>query len=184
MSIKEILLLGNPLLRRTSERVRNLRDTEIQRTIEDLRDTLENFRAENRFGGGISAPQIGVLSRIIFTNIDKPMVLINPEIIRISKQVTTLWDDCFSFPDLVIKVKRHAKVSVSYSDELGKRQVLFAVGKFSELLQHEIDHLNGILAVDKAIDSKHIIYRSELEKISKLSHESIILERNAVNDKK
>lgn len=165
MAIKEILLLGNPILRRTCEKVKNFHDTELHHIVEDLRDTLENFRKTEGFGRGIAAPQIGVLKKIIYINIDKPMVLINPEIIRKSKQFMTLWDDCFSFPHLSIKVKRYTKVSVSFQDEQGKKEVLFAVGSLSELLQHEIDHLNGVLAIDHAIDTKHIVYKSELDKI-------------------
>ena len=76
----------------------------------------------------------------------------------------TLWDDCFSFPTLLARVRRNLTVEVRYQDVEGKHHLLKAEGALSELLQHEIDHLDGTLAIDRAIDSKHIIYRSEYEK--------------------
>jgi len=76
-----------------------------------------------------------------------------------------LWDDCFSFPDILVKLERNYSVEVRFTDESGKRRSIKASAAFSELLQHEIDHLDGILAIDRAIDSKHIILRSEYDKI-------------------
>ena len=76
----------------------------------------------------------------------------------------TLWDDCFSFPDILVKVNRSLSIDVRYQDEEGKKRTLRAESGLSELLQHEIDHLNGILAIDRAVDSKHIVFRSEYER--------------------
>ena len=74
----------------------------------------------------------------------------------------TLWDDCMSFPDLVVMVKRHKKISIEYNNENGEIQIWNDLTPSeSELLQHEIDHLDGIMAIDKAIDAKSIIYKSE-----------------------
>lgn len=78
----------------------------------------------------------------------------------------TLWDDCFSFPELAVKLKRHVSVEVEYRDTGGKRHVLRARGGLAELLQHELDHLDGVLAIDRAIDTKHIVYRSEIGVLS------------------
>jgi peptide deformylase len=77
----------------------------------------------------------------------------------------TLWDDCFSFPDLLVKVRRHLSIHVEYRNPEGGRHTIRAEGSLSELLQHEIDHLNGVLAIDRAIDSRHIVLRSEFEKL-------------------
>lgn len=169
MAVREILLLGNPTLRVKCEKVKNFSGPELQSTINDLRDTLNNFRVTHGFGRGIAAPQIGITNRVIFINMDEPFVLINPEITKRSRQLMTMWDDCFSFPDIVVKVKRHAKISITYQDENGTRQNLEADGGLSELLQHEIDHINGMLAIDRAVDSKHIMLRSEWTKISNAS---------------
>jgi peptide deformylase len=91
-------------------------------------------------------------------------VLVNPVIVRRSRKKMTLWDDCFSFPDLAVKVKRNVSVEVRYQDIGGHQHRIHAEGALSELLQHEIDHLDGILAIDRAIDSNHIVYKKELER--------------------
>ena len=165
MAVSEILLLGNPILRGKCEKVKDFADRALSRTIDDLQDTLANFRATHGFGRGIAAPQIGVTQRIIVVNIDMPFVLINPVIVKRSKHMMTLWDDCFSFPDILVKLKRYVNVTVKFQDQTGKRQTLQEMGGLSELLQHEIDHINGILAIDRAIDSRHIVLRSEWEKL-------------------
>ena len=165
MAVREILLLGNPVLRTRCKRVEDFAAQELSRTITDLRDTLRDFRAKHGFGRGIAAPQIGVTGRVIFIEIDTPMALINPVIVRRSRQMMTLWDDCFSFPDILVKVKRHNAVTVGYQDADGRKLALEAAGALSELLQHEIDHINGVLAIDRAIDSRHIVLRSEWMKL-------------------
>jgi peptide deformylase len=81
-----------------------------------------------------------------------------------------LWDDCFSFPDILVHVERNCSIEVAFLDERGRRSSLKAEGAFSELLQHEIDHLNGVLAIDRAVDSRHIILRSEYNKLADKSH--------------
>jgi peptide deformylase len=165
MSIQPIALLGNPVLRVNCSRVKDFSGSGLQSLIEDLRDTLYEFRSTHGFGRGISAPQIGDSRRVIFIDVGTPFPLVNPVITRKSRTMMTLWDDCFSFPDLVVKVKRHLSVELRYLDGEGKRHALQARGALSELLQHEVDHLNGILALDRAVDSKHIIYKSELDRI-------------------
>ena len=175
MTVREILLLGNPLLRATCEQVRDFSDVALRQTIEDLHDTLADFRALHSFGRGIAAPQIGVAKRIVFINIDRQVAMINPKIFKHSREVMTLWDDCFSFPDLLVKVKRHVKIAVHYHDTSGQHQQLEAEGGLSELLQHEIDHVNGILAVDRAIDSRHIVLRSEWEKMKQTEQQRVTL---------
>ncbi len=175
MAVREILLLGNPALRVKCDGVKNFHDRELQQTVEDLRDTLADFRASHGFGRGIAAPQIGAARRVIFLNVPDPHPLINPEIVSRSRQMMTLWDDCFSFPDLVVKLKRHAKITVRYQDESGTKRKLEAAGDLSELLQHEIDHLNGVLAIDRAVDTTHIILRSEWEKMKLAAGKSVKL---------
>ncbi|MGH2567260.1 MAG: peptide deformylase [Bacteroidota bacterium] len=166
MAVKEILLLGNPILRERCAPVRNAVAEEIRTTINDLRDTLVDFRARKGFGRGIAAPQIGSTSQIIYIDFEYHGALLNPSIIKRSRQKFVLWDDCFSFPDILVKVARSYSIRVSFLDEEGHRRTLNAEGTLSELLQHEIDHINGVLAIDRAVDSKHIILRSEWERMS------------------
>lgn len=164
MAVREILQLGNPVLRVRCTPVRNFRNGKLQEVIRDLAATLGDFKKRKGFGRGISAPQVGVAERVIFVNIDHPLALVNPVIKKRSRQMMTLWDDCFSFPDLLAKVRRNLAIEVRYQDQGGRSHTLRAEGALSELLQHEIDHIDGILAVDRAIDSRHIVYRSEYEK--------------------
>lgn len=164
MPVREILQLGNPMLRAKCATVKRFGTPDLMVLVDDLKDTLNDFRTRNKFGRGIAAPQIGVLERVIFIHVDQPLVLINPVIDGRSRKLMTLWDDCFSFPNLLVKVKRHLSIDVRYQDVEGKRHHLRAEDGLSELLQHEIDHLNGVLAVDRAIDSRHIVFRSEYEK--------------------
>ena len=164
MAVKKILLLGNPGLRLICRPVRNCLSTSTRAVIRNLRDTLADFRARHSFGRGIAAPQIGSQARIIFIGLDGLGALINPKITRRSKKKYTLWDDCFSFPDILVRVRRNEWVEVSYQDEFGMEKRLRAKHGLSELLQHEIDHIDGILAVDRAINTKQIILRSELRR--------------------
>jgi peptide deformylase len=165
MSVRPVLLLGNPLLRAVCVRVRQYNTPELRALVRDMADTLHDFRRRNGFGRGIAASQIGDRRRVVFIDIDGPLAMVNPEIIRSSRQMMTLWDDCFSFPDLAVKLKRHLSVEVRYRDPEGKEHSLKARGALSELLQHEIDHVNGTLALDRAVDSRHIVYKSELERL-------------------
>ncbi len=166
MPVKDILLLGDPILRTRCTAVKDVRPGEVQQIVADLRDTLEDFKKRNGFGRGIAAPQIGHALQIIYLNFDLfSGPLFNPRIVSRSKAMFQLWDDCFSFPDILVAVKRHLRIEVAYQDELGTKRILRAEGALSELLQHEIDHINGILAIDRAIDSKHIVLRSEWEKM-------------------
>jgi peptide deformylase len=91
--------------------------------------------------------------------------LINPEIVWEESRKIELWDDCFSFPDLMVRVLRAAQIRVEYQDERGEKNILEASGDLSELLQHEIDHLDGILAVERAISPQSFSTRKELERL-------------------
>lgn len=172
MPVREILLLGNPKLWQPSSNITDAHATETQEIINDLAATLANFRAGHGFGRAIAAPQIGAHHRILFVNMpsDKgdgsfgPAPLINPQIVAASSEMMELWDDCFSFPDLMVRVRRHVEIDVSYSDESGEQKRITARGDLSELLQHEIDHLDGILATDRAINQRGYALRSEVMK--------------------
>lgn len=165
MPVRDILLLGNPILRQRCSLVSDVNSSETKALITDLRDTLQDFLSRKGFGRGIAAPQIGAGRQVIYIDPEIKGPLINPRIISRSRKKFRLWDDCFSFPDLLVQVERNYTVVVSYRDEGGRPKKLKADGALSELLQHEIDHLNGILAIDRAIDSKHIVFRSEFERM-------------------
>lgn len=159
MPIREILLLGNPELWQPSEIVADVSATATHEIIRDLSATLANFRAENNFGRAIAAPQIGVKQRIIFTNVNGGFALINPIIHMASTEMFELWDDCFSLPNLLVRVKRHQEIVVDFTDEHGAQHSRTFANDLSELFQHEIDHLDGILATDRAIDGRSLKIR-------------------------
>ena len=165
MAVRKILLLGNPALRIRCTSIKDTASAATRKTIRDLRDTLDDFRSRRGFGRGIAAPQIASATRIILIRSNGIGALLNPKITRRSRRTFTLWDDCFSFPDILVKVRRNVWVEVVYFDERGRSKRLRAEGALSELLQHEIDHLNGILAIDRAISPKHIILRSQRGKL-------------------
>ena len=163
---RPVLILGDPLLRRKCAPVEDFSDPLLNEEMEDLREALELFRKEHGFGRGIAAPQIGIPKRLIALNLGKgSFVIANPEVISRSPETFTLWDDCMSFPDLMVRVRRSRSVSIRYRDEKGAPQEWTDIGiAESELLQHEMDHLEGVLAVDRAIGTGDIVYMAEYRK--------------------
>ncbi len=154
MAIKDILLLGNPLLYKKSERVEKDELNQLLPQINLMYETILDFR--NKYGSGraIAAPQIGLLKRIICLNIDKPLALINPALSELSPEKFEIWDDCMSFPNLLVKVIRHKKLVLSFHDINWNKQTWILEDDMAELIQHEYDHLDGILATQRAIDNK------------------------------
>jgi peptide deformylase len=169
MAIQNILLLGNPLLNQPSEPLKEPELSSARAVGRDLHDTLMNFRAQHGWGRAIAAPQIGVLKRVVYMHIDRPWLLINPNISGLSEDTMELWDDCMSFPDLLVRVKRHTRFTLHWVDENWAHQVLVVEGVLSELLQHEIDHLDGVLAVSRAIDGAAFALRSQRHLLTRVA---------------
>lgn len=160
MPARPIVQIGDPLLRARSVPVEDL--AEAMPVFRDLRDTLHEFRRTHGFGRGISAVQIGEAKRLIYIEFEGAAYsLVNPVLAWASEETFRLWDDCFSIPDLLVELERSLSVTVAYQDEHGSPQRLEATGALSELLQHELDHLDGILAVDRAIRTKPAAARVE-----------------------
>lgn len=155
MSVKKVLLLGNEELYKTSENIKKEEIQDVKRVAEDLHDTLMDFRKKYKAGRAIAAPQIGYFKRLIYMNIDdKATIIINPKLECLDDEMIEIWDDCMCFPNLLVKVKRYKRCKIYYKDLDWNDNVLELEGDLSELLQHEYDHLDGILAVSKAIDDK------------------------------
>ena len=168
MPVRRILQLGDPMLRQASLPVGSF--GEAARVIDDLGDTLHEFQRTHSFGRGISAVQIGEPLRIIYLEFQgAPYSIINPAWESMSDERIRLWDDCFSFPDLLVQVERSSSVVLRYFDQDGRSRILETSGALSELLQHEVDHLDGILAVDRAIDRNSFRTRAEHERQSAVS---------------
>ena len=133
--------------------------------FDDLRDTLDEFRRTHGFGRGISAVQIGSPLRLIYIELEGVAYrLRNPQYDFQTEEKFRLWDDCFSFPNLLVWLERSVEVRIRYEDDAGELVRLTARGAFSELLQHEMDHLDGVLAIDHALDRNSLWTREEWER--------------------
>ena len=164
--IRPILQLGNETLRKISVPVADFRCKDLKSLIADLSDTLGDAKQRFGYGRGIAAPQISQLKRVIY--VDSPRFkasLINPEITWASTGTFEVWDSCFSFNvEFFVLVDRHSSIRVEYFDQRGRGHQVEVMGALSELLQHEIDHLDGVLAIDRMKDTKGVIMRSEWKK--------------------
>jgi len=161
VAVKPILLLGNPELYEVSVPVKEEELHTLEPIVQNLHDTLFNFREKHGYGRAIAAPQISIKKRLIYMHVDKPVVFVNPDITRKSKEVIEVWDDCMSFPELLVKVKRYKSCSITFRNLKWEEHTLFLKDDLSELLQHECDHLDGILAVSRAIDERSFALKSQ-----------------------
>ncbi|NCD07915.1 MAG: peptide deformylase [Negativicutes bacterium] len=144
MAILEIKTAGNPVLRQVAAKVTKV-DKKIKRLLSDMANTM--YEAD---GVGLAAPQVGVSSRIVVIDIGEGVIeMINPEII--CKEGTCInVEGCLSVPNFDGEVERSKSVKVKYQDRNGKPVVLDATDLLAIAVQHELDHLDGILFIDKA----------------------------------
>ncbi|KKN01872.1 hypothetical protein LCGC14_1123440 [marine sediment metagenome] len=165
MVIMEVLMLGNPKLRDFSVDIINF-DENLKENIQDLKDTLTHLQKKKKLGNAIAAPQIGFFKKIIYYELPgKSFYMVNPKIIQQSRDMINVWDSCFSFDiSFFVEIPRYKSIKIEYQDEKGNFFNEEFTEELSELVQHEIDHLHGILAIDRLRDVKKIIMRSEWER--------------------
>ena len=169
MSIQKIIKYPDPVLRKTTEKITAF-DENLARLVEDMAETMYDAP-----GVGLAAPQIGKSLKLIVVDItakkeDEPqegerqvMPLVNPEII--AHEGTQLDEEgCLSIPELTSTVERFKKITVSYQDLQGQPQELTTENRFAVVLQHEIDHLNGILFLDHLSPLKKALYKKKVKK--------------------
>jgi peptide deformylase len=150
MPLNEIVKLGDPLLLRKSEPVDRDEIPGLMPVIEKMMRLIEEFRSVYGRGRAMAAPQAGILKRIICLNTDKKTAMINPVISVCGDETMEVWDDCMSFPELLVRVTRYRKIEITFYDtDFVKHQWLLE-DDMAELLQHEYDHLDGILAIMRA----------------------------------
>ena len=149
-----ILPLGDPRLYQVCAPVERNELESLKPAINDLLDLILQFRKRYGAGRAIAAPQIGLMKRIICMNIDRPVVFINPVLSDLSEEMFELWDDCMCFPNLLVRLKRHRTLTITFRDLEWNEQRWELKDDLSELLQHEYDHLEGILATQRAINDK------------------------------
>ncbi|QMW05735.1 peptide deformylase [Spirosoma foliorum] len=158
--LADLLLLGDPRLYETCEPVLESELPLVIGWAADLHNVMEEIRAKYQFGRGIAAPQLGIMKRLIYLNVDRPQIIINPELVTVSDETDELWDDCMSFPNLLVRVRRHCRLTLAYRDEHWQPHTWAITDwKLAELIQHEYDHLNGILCTMRAIDERSFQWR-------------------------
>ncbi|KAI8622346.1 formylmethionine deformylase [Chytriomyces sp. MP71] len=185
--MSNVLRLGNPLLSKTSEFIPRAElgsSASLWRQAALLAQTLTDFRLKHGFGRAIAAPQIGVLQRFIALDLSAnaakarrnslassldwrngPVILFNPRITSHSVKTLSMWDDCMCFPDILVRVRRFERIDLEFDAGDGTyfkfRDLEF---EEAELIQHELDHLDGVLAVDLALNKDEIVSREDFAK--------------------
>jgi peptide deformylase len=159
MAVRDILLLGDERLYRVSEEVRRGEVDAIREVVQDLHDTMVAFQKRHGWGRAIAAPQIGVTKRVVCMNVDGPRSFLNPVLHDHSADKLTFWEDCMSFPELLVKLENPRSCRLTYRDLDWREHHVYLEGDMAELLQHEADHLDGILAVQRALDDRSIALR-------------------------
>jgi peptide deformylase len=173
MIIKKITQAGNPILRKKADLVKNFKSQEINKTIKDLIDTMRSGSLI-----GIAAPQIGRSFRIFITEIrktknrifedkDELRIFINPRIIRLSKKTNVGYEGCGSVGNAHIfgPVKRADEITIEALNEKGEKFVLKAQDLLARVIQHEFDHINGVIFTDKISDYRKIMSGEEYRKL-------------------
>ncbi len=165
MTVRSLHLLGSPILRQQSAPVAQVDDA-VRRLVDDL---LETMRAAK--GVGLAANQIGVARRVAVVDIGEedppPLVLINPVIVERGDEDDTAEEGCLSIPDIFGDVTRPARIVVEALDQEGRRARVEVVGYKARAIQHEIDHLDGILFLDHLSAVKRSLLLSKWKKSRK-----------------
>ena len=148
MAIRRILTIPDSILRKQAKPVERV-DDELRKLMDDMLLTMYDAP-----GIGLAAPQIGISRRLIVMDPAKeddpstPLVMVNPDIIERSDEMRLHEEGCLSIPDFTAEIERPAKTRVAFIDREGKQQEMELEGIWSTLVQHEIDHLNGVLFID------------------------------------
>ena len=169
---RKILIEPDPILRKKCEPLEKV-DSDIRKLMQDMLETMYDAP-----GIGLAAVQIGILKRLIVIDISKdekkrdPLFLINPVILKTSKNTSTYEEGCLSLPGQFAEIERPAECLLKYIDLSGKEKELKAEGLLSTCIQHEVDHLNGILFIDylsklkkDMIIKKLVKHKKEIERI-------------------
>jgi peptide deformylase len=165
-----IAQLGQPVLWRPADPVPadTLAAEPLRRLVDEMFETLRQAG-----GAGLAAPQVFVSLRLFLAVIDPPEeeaepaveVFINPRLVSASPEKESDWEGCLSFPELSVFVPRHLAVRIEYLDLDGVPQALELEGFSARVVQHEYDHLDGVLTLDRAASTRDIVKASELEAV-------------------
>jgi peptide deformylase len=168
MAVLPIITLPDPLLRKTSAPIERV-DEALQRLIDDMLDTMYDAP-----GVGLAAVQVGVPRRLIVLDVGgenedekRPLVMINPEVVRLGPEMRMHEEGCLSIPDVRIEIERPSTAAVRFIDRDGNPQEIDAEGLLATAVQHEIDHLNGKLIIDRLSRLKRDIIVRRFKKQAK-----------------
>jgi peptide deformylase len=167
MAIRPIVIAPDPVLKLKCAPVEKIDDT-VLTLLDDMLETMYDAP-----GIGLAAPQVGVALRAIVLDIERegeatgPIRLINPEIVWTSEQTQTMEEGCLSIPEQYHEVTRPARVRVAYTDETGERREIDGEGLLAACLQHEIDHIDGVLFIDHLSQLKRGMILRKLTKAKK-----------------
>lgn len=174
MAILKVARMGHPVLRRVAEKVnpKDVKSAEMQQFIDDMIETMHEYS-----GIGLAAPQVhrSIKVSVVEINDDNPRyknnklssglhVFINPEVTALSKEMNAYWEGCLSVPGMRGLVARPNKIKVKYLDRQGKPQEITAQDFMATVLQHEFDHLEGKLYIDKLVDTTKLVFEEEFDK--------------------
>jgi peptide deformylase len=168
MTIKPLIILPDPILRQVSTPIETV-DSEVKKLANDMLDTMYDAP-----GIGLAAIQIGVARRMLVLDVSKdgedkaPLVFINPEIVSSTEAYSVYEEGCLSIPDYYAEVERPAGITVKHLDREGKEQLIEADGLLATCLQHEIDHLNGVLFIDHISKLKREMVIRKFTKAAKM----------------
>ena len=174
MAVKKILIEPNKLLREVSQPVKEV-NKEIQSLMDDMLETMYSAN-----GIGLAAIQIGIPKNLIVIDLltkekkKDPMYFINPRIIKQSSKISKYDEGCLSLPNLFAEIERPSECDVEYLDYEGKKKILKATGLLATCIQHEIDHLKGILFIDYLSKLKRDIILKKLSK-QKLDQKRLVI---------
>ena len=164
MSILKVSRMGHPVLRKRTALIQpdDINTSSMQRLIDDMFDTMNEY-----VGIGLAAPQVHQERRLFVAGVDdpnstmQPVVMINPEIEVIDDEKEEDWEGCLSIPDIRGKVLRAKNIRVRFLDRHGRSQQLTATGFPARVIQHETDHLNGVLFVDRMTSFESLTFLEE-----------------------
>ncbi|MBD1912482.1 MULTISPECIES: peptide deformylase [unclassified Leptolyngbya] len=158
----ELHYLGDRVLRQPAKRITKI-DNEIRQLARDMLQTMYS-----NDGIGLAAPQVGVNKQLLVVDIElddpakPPLIMINPTIVRASQEQCVIQEGCLSIPGVFLDVTRPDEIEVSYKDENGRPQKLVATDLLARVIQHEMDHLNGVMFVDRVDNA--LALNQELDK--------------------
>ncbi len=168
MAVREVLRMGHPVLREKAKPVEDVGSTELKQLVEDMKETMAS-----KNGAGLAAPQIGVSQRVVIFGVEKNprypdaeevpfTVLVNPKLVMLTREVEEDWEGCLSVPGMRGVVPRYTRLRYTGFDENGEPIDRVAEGFHARVVQHECDHLDGILYPQRMTDMSKFGFNEEL----------------------